>query len=134
VSGQDRLATSARIGYRLLAWAFVGCIGIQLFLVGLDVFHVLGDTSVHRSFAYVYGWLAPGMVLLAGIGRCPRRQLGLTVLLLVLFALQTYLPTLAGRAPLLAALHAVNALAIAWLAVHLAQRTPPLLRDGVVGG
>ena len=123
MGGDDRLTPGARIAYRVLAWVFVGCVAVQLFLVGLDVFDVLGPgTTIHRSFAYLYGWLAPALVLLAGIGRLARRQVELTALLLVLFALQTYLPTLAGRAPLIAAFHAVNALGIAWLAVHLALR------------
>lgn len=125
MSGEERLATYARTAYWVLAWTFVGCLIVQLFLVGLDVFDVLGaDTTIHRSFAYLYGWLAPALVLLGGIGHLAWRQLQLTVLLLVLFALQTYLPSLADRFPLLASFHAVNALAVAWLAVHLARTRP----------
>jgi hypothetical protein len=135
MDGDDRLTLGARTAYRLLAWAFVGCVAVQLFLVGLDVFHVLGpDTTIHRSFAYLYGWLAPALVLLGGIGRLPRRLVELTVLLLVLFALQTYLPALASRAPLVAAFHAVNALGIAWLAVHLARSGPRGVPNSVAGG
>jgi hypothetical protein len=121
MSPEDRPAELARIAYQALAWIFVACLVIQIFLVGLDVFEVIGsETGVHRAFAYTYGWLAPILVLLAVAGRLPRHRLWLTMLLLVLFAVQTYLPTLKDQAPWLAAFHAVNALLIFWLAVSLA--------------
>ena len=53
----------------VLAWLFVGCLVVQFFLVGLDVFEALGESELHRDFAYTYGWLAPGLVLLAGLAR-----------------------------------------------------------------
>ncbi|HSM38236.1 MAG TPA: DUF6220 domain-containing protein [Candidatus Limnocylindrales bacterium] len=115
----------ARLALVATAWLFVACLALQLFLVGLDVFDRIGGTSatqvgIHREFAYLYGWLAPLMVLLVMIGRLPRPRLVQAVLLLVLFAVQTYLPTLARDAPLLASVHSVNAIAVVWLAVSLA--------------
>jgi mercuric ion transport protein len=110
-----------RLAYATAAWAFVACLVVQVFLVGLDLFEVTGaERGVHREFAYLYGWLAPLLVLLAVGGRLPRRLLVLTVVLLVLFAVQTYLPSLAEELPALAAVHAVNALAVLWLAVSVA--------------
>lgn len=118
----DRLTATARLAYRAGTWVLVGCLVVQLFLVGLDVFEVVGpDSTIHRQFAYLYGWLTPALVLLGVAAGLPRRRLGLVALLLVLFAAQTYLPTLAQRAPVLAAFHAANALAVFWLALHLAQ-------------
>lgn len=122
----DRTVRLARLAFLVLAWAFVACLAVQLFLVGLDVFRpdglkaADGTPGVHREFAYLYGWIAPGLVLLAVAGRLRRDRLLLTVALLVLFAVQTYLPTLADRAPLLAAFHAVNALAVVTVAFTLA--------------
>lgn len=122
VISPDRLTATARLAYRAGAWVLVACLVIQLFLVGLDVFEVVGaDSTIHRQFAYLYGWLTPVLVLLGVAAGLPRRRLGLVALLLVLFAAQTYLPTLAERAPLIAAFHAVNALAVFWLALHLAR-------------
>lgn len=118
----DRLIGLARLAFVATARVFVICLVIQLFLVGLDVFAVIGsENGIHREFAYLYGWLAPLMVLLAGLSHSPRSQLLLAGLLVVLFAIQTYLPTIAERAPQLAAIHAVNALAVFWLALHLAR-------------
>jgi hypothetical protein len=119
--GSDQTARLARLGYVVVAWAFLACLAVQLFLVGLDVFEVTGDeVRIHREFAYVYGWLAPAMVLLAVAARLPRRTLLLTVALLVLFAVQTYLPSLADDLPDVAALHAVNALAVVTVSATLA--------------
>lgn len=112
-----RLALGA---FRLAAWALVGCLVIQFFLVGLDVFDA-DPGELHRDFAYTYGWLTPGLVLLAGLAQVPRRLLLTTLLLLVLFGVQTYLPTIADRLPWLASLHSVLALAIVWLAVRVAR-------------
>jgi hypothetical protein len=135
MSPEDRPAELARIAYQALAWIFVACLVIQIFLVGLDLFEVIGsEAGVHRSFAYTYGWLAPILVLLAVAGRLPRHRLWLTMLLLVLFAVQTYLPTLKDQAPWLAAFHAVNALLIFWLAVRLALLSREDLRPQLPTG
>jgi Family of unknown function (DUF6220) len=124
MSSGDRLTGFARLAFVATARVFVICLVIQLFLVGLDVFEVISrDNGIHREFAYVYGWLAPLLVLLAGVSGAPRRQVQLAAVLLVLFAIQTYLPSLAEELPLLAALHAVNALAVFWLALTLARRS-----------
>ena len=118
---EERTVELARIAYQVLAWIFVACLMVQIFLVGLDVFEVIGsEAGLHRPFAYTYGWLAPILVLLAVAGRLPRNRLWLTMLLVVLFAVQTYLPTLKDQAPWIAAFHAVNALLLIWLALHLA--------------
>lgn len=123
--GTIRLARQALLAG---SWLLVACLVVQLFLVGLDVFGTSGKVgTVHRDFAYLYGWLAPGLVLLAMLARAPRWFTIGTVVLLVLFAIQTYLPSLQGSIPLLAATHAVNALAVFWLAVVIARRSRHLL-------
>jgi hypothetical protein len=110
----------ARLGFAVLAWTFVVSIIVQVFLVGLDIFADLGG-SIHRDLAYVYGWLAPILVLFAAAVHAPRRTRMLTILLLVLFAIQTVLPSLAESFPVLAALHTLVALAILAVAVAVAR-------------
>jgi mercuric ion transport protein len=119
----------ARLAYVALAWLFVACLVVQVFLVGVDLFTELTDGAIHRDFAYLYGWLAPALVLLATVGRLPLRLRMLTGLLLVLFAIQIYLPTLGSHAPMLAALHGVNALVVFWLAIVLARNASTALRS-----
>ena len=114
-------STFARRAFVVVAWVFVACLVVQFFLVGLDIFEAIGESELHRDFAYTYGWLAPGLVLLAGLAGLPGRVIRLTLALLVLFAIQTYLPLLADRLPTVAAVHAVNALLVFWLAVRVAQ-------------
>jgi mercuric ion transport protein len=117
----------ARLAFAAIAWLFVACLVVQVLLVGLDVFADLGG-SIHRDFAYVYGWLTPVLVLLAGFAGAPRTTRNLTIVLVVLFAVQVVLPSLRDVLPLLAALHAVNALAIFAVAVMVAARATDLLR------
>ena len=114
----------ARRTFIVVAWVFVACLPVQFFLVGLDIFGALGESELHRDFAYTYGWLTPVLVLLAGLGGLPRRVLRLAIALLVLYAIQTYLPLLADRLPTVAAVHAVNALLVFWVAVRVAQAVP----------
>lgn len=116
------------LGLAVAAWLFVACIVIQTFLVGLDVFAKLGG-SIHRDFAYLYGWLAPILVLLANVARAPDPIRYLTLALLGLFAAQTVLPSLREQIPVLAALHTVNALLIFGLAVVLARRSTSWIRS-----
>jgi hypothetical protein len=113
----------AALALRAGAWAFVACIVLQFFFVGLDAFEAPGLEGLHRDFAYTYGWLAPILVLLAVLGEAPLRVLVTTVLLLVAFAVQTYLPLIAASLPTISSLHAILALGIAWIAVRLARLT-----------
>ncbi len=116
----SRPRSASRMALAAVAWVFVACLVVQFFLVGLNAFDA-DPWELHREFAYLYGWLAPALVLLAGLARAERAVLLLAVGLLVAFGIQTYLPTIAERLPELASLHAVNALAIVWLAVRLAR-------------
>ena len=118
------LAPLAQRAFVVVAWVLVACLVIQFFLVGLDIFEAIGESELHRDFAYVYGWLTPILVLLAMAAGLPRRVLLLTVALLALYAIQTYLPTIADALPGLAALHAINALLVFWLAVQVARSVP----------
>lgn len=117
-----------RLAFAVVAWLFVGCVVVQFFLVGLRMF-AEGPlvSTLHRDFAYLYGWLTPILVLLAASPAGSARAVRLAIALLVLFAIQTFLPLLAHLAPPVAALHAANALVVAWLALRLAQasRQPP---------
>lgn len=111
----------AAAALRWAAWLFVACLVLQFFFVGLDVFEAPGFSGLHRDFAYTYGWLAPILVLLAGLAGAPAPVLSTSVALLVAFAVQTYLPLIASALPTIAALHAILALGIVWLAVRLAR-------------
>lgn len=120
----------ARLVFAAAAWLFVACILVQVFLVGLDLFAKL-DGSIHRDFAYLFGWLAPALVLLARAAHAPAGTRTLTLVLLVLFALQTVMPSLRDRYPMVAALHPVNALVIFAVAVVIARRASVGIRERI---
>jgi Family of unknown function (DUF6220) len=118
-----------RVAWRalvVLAWLFVACLVVQFFLGGLEIFEALGESEseLHRDFAYTYGWLTPIMVLLAAVTNAPPRARALSIALLVAFAIQTYLPLLADRAPMVAAVHPVTALLVVLIAVLFARALP----------
>ena len=117
----------ARFAFAAVAFVYVGCLLVQVFLVGLDIF-ANADASIHREFAYVYGWLTPLLVLLAGFAQAPKPTRQLTVVLVVLFAIQIVLPSLKDAVPVVAALHPVNALAIFGVAMLIARQAIDLLR------
>jgi hypothetical protein len=109
------------------AWLFVACVLTQIFLVGLDLFAKV-DASFHRNFAYIFGWLAPALVLLSRTRNVSRRTQLLALVLLLLFAIQTVLPSLRQQVPVFGGLHTVNALAIFGVAVTLARRATAEVR------
>jgi hypothetical protein len=114
---------AARAAFVVVAWLFVACSIIQVFLAGLGVFAGAQNFATHRDFGYLFGLLTIVLIALALVGRMPRRFVGLTVLLLVLFALQSvFIVAWRSGAPAVAALHPVNALLIVGLSAMLARR------------
>jgi hypothetical protein len=109
-----------RIAFAGVAWLFLACVIAQVFLAGVAVFGD-GDFATHREFGYLFGLLTLVLVILAIAGRMGRRWIGASALLLVLFALQSVFVLLRTSAATLAALHAVNALAIFWVAQGVAR-------------
>jgi hypothetical protein len=64
----------------------------------------------------MFGWLTLVLLVVALVGRMPRRFVGLAVLLLVLFAFQSVLIALREDTPAVAALHPLNGFFILALA------------------
>lgn len=118
-----------RLAYIGVAWLFLACVVVQVFLAGLGVFAGAQNFSLHRDFGYVFGWLTLVLLLLALGGRLGRRWIGLSALILVLFAFQSVFVALREVMPAAAALHPVNALAIFGVALHVARRSLALAED-----
>ena len=98
----------ARTAYPVVAGLFVACAIIQVFLAGLGVFDDPSSFITHRNFGYMIGWLTLVLLVVALVGRMPRRFVGLAVLLLVLFSLQSVFVALREDMPAIAALHPLN--------------------------
>ncbi len=120
---------TARLVFAGLAWLFVACLVIQVFLAGLGVFRTAADFDTHRNFAFLFGWLTLIMLVLALVARLGRRLVGLTALTLVLFALQSVLVGLRGSTPELAALHPLNGFLLLFVAIRIALDARVALRQ-----
>jgi len=121
--------TFARAAHPLVAAAFVICAIVQVFLAGLGVFDDPKAFITHREFGYLFGWLTLVVLVLALMGRMPRRITGLSVLLLVLFALQSALVSVRADLPAIAALHPLNGFAILGIGAMTARASWPLRRQ-----
>ena len=98
----------ARRALPVVAAAFVACCLLQVFLAGLGVFDGPERFQLHSGFGYLIGWFTLLMLILALVAREPRRIVGLTILVLVQFALQSVFVLLRADYPMVAALHPVN--------------------------
>jgi hypothetical protein len=112
--------TQARVLFYGLTVLFLLGVVVQFFLAGLYVF---GGTSIesHRVLGFILAAAALLLVILALIGRLPRKTVLLTVLLLGLSVLQSVLVNVDIED--VAALHPVNALLVAFVAYVLMQRS-----------
>ncbi len=119
---------TSRVAFTAVAWLFLACVVIQVFLAGLGVFAGSSNFEVHRNFGYIFGLLTIVMVVIAAIGRLGRRLIGLSALLVVLFTLQSVFIAFRDGLPAAAALHPVNALAIFYVAQLVARDALQLAR------
>ena len=111
--------------FAVVAGVFAACAVIQVFLAGLGVFDGPSNFITHRNFGYMFGWLILVMLVVALVGRLPRRFVGMSVLLIVLFTLQSVFVAMRADMPQIAALHPLNGfaiLAVAGMAVSAAWR------------
>jgi len=112
--------TQARVGFYGLAVIYLLGVVVQFFLAGLGAF---GATTydAHRGVGLALGLISLVLLVVAFVAKLPGSQLVLAVVLVVLNILQLFL----GQVDVdeVAALHAVNALAIAFVAYELVHRS-----------
>ena len=109
----------ARRALPFASGAFVACAIVQVFLAGLGVFDDPKSFVTHREFGYAFGWLTLVTLVLALVGRSPRRTVGLAVLLLVAFAFQSVFVAVRESMPEIAAVHPLNGFLILAVGVVL---------------
>jgi len=112
--------TQARVLFYGLTVLFLLGVVVQFFLAGLNVF---GGSSIepHRVLGFILAAAALLLIILALVGRLPRKTVLLVVLLLGLTILQSVLVNV--DIDEVGALHPVNALVIAFVAYGLMQRS-----------
>lgn len=107
--------------HQALAWVLLAGLLLQLYLAGAGIF---GATSFqpHRMLGAALTLTALLIPVLALVGRLGRQTIGLSLLLAILAIVQGMLPMLRGTVSWVAALHAVNALALMGLSARLGRR------------
>src|SRR5690606_19123062 len=77
---------AARITYVTLAWAFVACIAVQVFLAGMGVFVSPRYFQSHTGFVHLFEWIPVVMFITAFPGRLSPRLRWMTAGLWALIA------------------------------------------------
>lgn len=111
--------------HAIAAIAFVAAILIQIFLAGaaLAALGGSGNFATHIEFGYTaLGIVALLLLVTVFAARRPRREVGIVVGLIVLYVVQTLLPSLRSSVPFAAALHPVNAAILFAAAAWYARR------------
>lgn len=112
--------TQARVLFFGLAVIYLAGVVVQFFLAGLGTFGATSFDS-HQVFGLILALLTLILLVLAVVGKVPRLLIGLAVVLLGLNVLQMFLARI--DVDEIAALHVVNALAIAFVAYEIVQRS-----------
>src|SRR5690606_32615803 len=97
----------SRIGAMAFAWLFTAGVALQVFLAGLALFDTAERWQNHTDVGYMIGIFPLVLLVLVLLGRLPREIIGMTVVLVLLYIVQTILPTL--DAGYIAALHPIVA-------------------------
>ena len=113
--------------FAAVAVLFVVGVVVQVFLAGVGLFGA-GDMAGHVDFGYLLSAVPLLPLVLAWPARAGRRTAALCAGLLVATQIQTFLPLLRDDAPLVAALHPVNALLMFGLGLMVARRGLALAR------
>lgn len=117
---QTPLQRWSRFGAMAFAWLFAAGVVIQIFLAGLSLFDTAERWQDHTDFGYMIGILLLPLVVLAVLGRSGRQVIGMTVVLVVLYFVQTTLPNV--DASWIAALHPLVAFALLGMSGQLGAR------------
>ena len=125
----NRLSTSLRMAYLVLAWLYVAAIVTQVLLIGLNLFAGESTRSVHVEFGHWIGVLPVLMLIVAFAGRMSGPAKGLAGWQFGLFVLQAEVfAAIRGLVPVLAAFHPVLAMVAFALAVYVARRASAWVR------
>jgi hypothetical protein len=119
----------SRIAHLVIVALVLTGIVAQPFLIGLFLFGAVDKADLHTIVGYtLFEFGVPLLLIAALVARLPRREMLLTLLLMVDIFVQITLVNLRESAPVLAALHPLNAFALLLLAVMLVRGDRALLR------
>jgi uncharacterized BrkB/YihY/UPF0761 family membrane protein len=109
------------------AWLFLAGIVVQVFLAGSGLFEV-SDFAAHAALGWSLSLVPILVFVLAVLARAGRRTVLLTIVLAIAAIVQPELAAAREKVPVVAALHPVNALVLAWIGWIVARRSTDLIR------
>ena len=117
--------------YALLVAAalFLAAIVIQVFFAGMMLFGQQGGMDLHLATGYILGFVGFLFLVIPALARAGRNTIILGIVLAVITYFQPFLTFARDSAPLIAALHPVNALLIFTLSLVLSRRALALVRS-----
>src|SRR5690349_2628360 len=122
---------SARVAFLWLERAFLLGLFLQVLFIGFGVFPRSSDPSpfaLHRTWGFILGDIAVVLFLLAAAVRPGWRTVLIAFIVgLLTFLAQPLLVSARHTAPIVAAIHPVNALVIFWLTLVMIRRAASLV-------
>ena len=120
----------ARYAYVVVIWLFLVFLVVQIFYAGQGLFAVPPDMRQHAGFGWLVHFLDIALIVVAPLARVGRPTIWWVLALFFLSAIQPLLPELRTDAPLVAALHPLNAVLISIITVKLAIESLRFVRSG----
>ena len=118
-----------RTAHLVVASLVLAGIVVQPFLIGLALFGAVHNADLHTIVGYsLFEFGVPVLLVTALLARLPKRELLLTLLLMVDIFLQILFVNLRDTSSVLAALHPLNAFALLLVAIAVVQGDRALLR------
>jgi hypothetical protein len=119
-----------RVAHMWIAILVLAGIVAQPFLIGLWLFGAVGTSDLHVVVGYsLFEVGIPLLLISALLGRLPKTEMLLTLLLMVDIFLQVLLVNLRDTSSAVAALHPLNAFALLLIALLVIRHDRDLLRE-----
>ena len=118
--------------FPILAWAYLAALAVQVFFAGMYVFVGASNIELHRNFAHVLLATSVLLTLSVFVGRVPQKRMLFVVLgLFTLQGMLVHVNQWFGLS-MVAALHPVNAVVLAYATLSLAKRSTTYWASGSV--
>jgi hypothetical protein len=118
-----------RTAHLVVACVVLAAIVAQPFLIGLFLFGAVHTNDLHTAVGYsLFEFGLPLLLITALLARLPRREMLLTLLLMLDIFVQVLLVNLRDTSAVLAALHPPNAFALLLIAITVIRHDRALLR------